>query len=187
MSSDWPTKADRGGGEKSTNRMIRRRRRKTLVQLTSDWFLSAPVTTPPLLLLLPLLMAHVLPIACAFSCPNECSKKGTCEPTSGGALTQDGSAGICSCFAGFHGIDCSQRMCPTGRALFDAATADSTAHRIGVECSGAGTCDTNTGTCVCLAEGDDAGAFRFYEGAIRMTFALSWWLFLFSVRVAFST
>ena len=58
-----------------------------------------------------MLLAHIVPVARAHTCPNSCSGRGTCEPASGGALTLDGSAGVCSCFSGYRGPDCSKRTC----------------------------------------------------------------------------
>ncbi len=72
------------------------------------------------------------------ACYNKCSGKGTCD-----------IYGRCSCHQGFRGADCSIRSCPVGTAFSDEATADDTAHAE-VECSGRGTCDTETGTCTCM-------------------------------------
>jgi hypothetical protein len=157
-SSDWPTESY---GRRGRRRTRTRMRRKVLIQQPSEIFALSSVAAL-------LLLAHiVMPVAWAFSCPNECSGKGTCGAISSGALTLDGSAGLCSCFVGYTGPDCSRRTCPTGRAMWGAATADSTAHRSDVECSGAGTCDTSTGKCVCFSSGTSLDSERLYEGASK--------------------
>lgn len=55
----------------------------------------------------------------------------------------------CVCDDGFSGPDCSQRVCPSGRAWFDAATSNTTAHSDFVECSNMGYCNRETGKCDC--------------------------------------
>ena len=55
----------------------------------------------------------------------------------------------CDCWAGWGGGDCSERMCPTGLAWSDEATATDTAHGV-VECSNRGECDRVTGRCTCM-------------------------------------
>jgi len=70
-------------------------------------------------------------------CPNECSGKGTC-----------GENDLCTCYAGYTGLDCSGRKCLYGKAWGDAPFADGYAHDY-VECSGQGECDRKTGECKC--------------------------------------
>ena len=70
-------------------------------------------------------------------CPNECSGKGTC-----------GENDLCSCFAGYTGLDCSGRKCLYGKAWGDAPSGNEYAHDY-TECSGQGECDRKTGECKC--------------------------------------
>ena len=76
----------------------------------------------------------------AIICPNACSGNGICGK---------GGNGVCACYEGYVGIDCSQRLCPTGHAWFDFPTADNTAHYAYTECSNMGVCDRSTGRCLC--------------------------------------
>ena len=62
----------------------------------------------------------------------------------------------CTCFVGFQGGDCSQKICPFGPAWFDFPTAVDTAHA-SAECSNRGTCDRIAGTCTCQT-GFEGGA-----------------------------
>ena len=71
------------------------------------------------------------------SCPNNCNQQGTCD-----------KYGICNCFEGFEGGDCSLRTCPSGTAWGDKATALDTAHGLQI-CSGRGSCDYEEGKCEC--------------------------------------
>ncbi|CAM9210082.1 unnamed protein product, partial [Laminaria digitata] len=68
-----------------------------------------------------------------------CSSKGTCNETTGG----------CTCSSAFYGGDCSQRHCPRGKAWFDEARANNSAHSYGAECGAMGNCDHSTGECIC--------------------------------------
>ena len=73
----------------------------------------------------------------------------------------DYCSGTCRCFEGFGKYDdltqpgrdiaanCSQRVCPRGRAIADIATAPNTAHAM-AECSNAGLCDRESGNCKCF-------------------------------------
>lgn len=54
----------------------------------------------------------------------------------------------CTCDEGWQGGDCSERVCPCGKAWFDRPTADNTAHD-DAECSNRGICDRTTGECEC--------------------------------------
>ena len=60
-------------------------------------------------------------------CPNYCSGHGLC-------LSENATIS-CSCFNGYHGGDCSYRICPAGTAWFDYPSADNTAHAAFTECS----------------------------------------------------
>ncbi|CAN0214803.1 unnamed protein product, partial [Ectocarpus fasciculatus] len=55
----------------------------------------------------------------------------------------------CDCWAGWGGGDCSERICATGLAWSDRATATDTAHGV-VECSNRGECDRAAGRCKCM-------------------------------------
>lgn len=70
-------------------------------------------------------------------CPGDCSGKGTC-----------GNYDMCTCYPGYTGGDCSQRVCLYGRAWADAPYGDGLAHDY-LECSGNGICDRSTGECQC--------------------------------------
>jgi hypothetical protein len=50
-------------------------------------------------------------------------------------VLSDGSIGICNCFPGFHGYDCSLRVCPASTAWVDFPTLNDSAHANFVECS----------------------------------------------------
>jgi len=73
---------------------------------------------------------------------------------SGGVCIQkDGNSpsGVCSCFPGFYGLDCSLRLCPAGNAWVDFPSANDVAHGAFTECSNQGRCDRNLGACQCRA------------------------------------
>lgn len=69
-------------------------------------------------------------------CNNLCSGHGNCVMR------------VCHCWEGWQGADCSERTCPADLAWFDRAIETDVAHE-NVECSNMGTCDRETGTCVC--------------------------------------
>lgn len=76
------------------------------------------------------------------SCPGvgvECSGHGTCSKF---------PEYKCSCYAGWGGGDCAERLCPQGPAWFSYPTADDTAHSL-AECSNKGRCNRRTGQCEC--------------------------------------
>lgn len=82
-------------------------------------------------------VANAIPLTV---CPNMCSTNGICT---------NGSAGECVCFPGFHGVDCSIRICPAGKAWADLPSASNVAHQDYAECSNMGDCDRSTGYCNC--------------------------------------
>jgi len=91
-------------------------------------------------------------------CPGEisCSGHGTCE----GYPTYQ-----CGCASGWQGGDCSERVCPKGKSWFGLPEgADNAAHAAlaPVECSAQGTCDRDSGECVCngLFEGASCERLR---------------------------
>jgi hypothetical protein len=85
------------------------------------------------------------------TCPSDsedriCSSHGSC-----------GADSVCTCFTNWdYAADCSLRVCPSGTAWFDKATADNVAHGT-AECSNAGTCNRATGECKCF-EGFEGNA-----------------------------
>lgn len=72
-------------------------------------------------------------------CPNQCSSNGICTRP----------WGVCSCFDGFTGADCSLRPCPFGLISWaDSAISNDSAHHA-AECSNRGKCDRELGECMC--------------------------------------
>jgi len=82
---------------------------------------------------------------------NNCNGRGIC----------DYCYEICKCYDGFGSStdliqvgspispDCSQRICPAGRAIGDVPSSSDTAHTL-AECSNYGNCDRATGVCRCF-------------------------------------
>jgi hypothetical protein len=77
-------------------------------------------------------------------CPNFCNYRGVCV-----TKAHYSPNGICQCYPGFYGVDCSLRTCPAGNAWVDFPSANNEAHAAFTECSNMGTCDRSTGTCQC--------------------------------------
>jgi hypothetical protein len=59
-------------------------------------------------------------------CPNECNGNGLCS---------NGPQGYCLCYAGYIGVDCSLRTCPSAKAFADFPSANNVAHADYTECS----------------------------------------------------
>ena len=86
-----------------------------------------------------------------------CSDIGGCH----GKGVCDYCSATCRCFEGYGKFDdlitvgrdiaanCSQRVCPRGRAIMDVAKSATIAHQ-DAECSNAGICDRTTGQCQCF-------------------------------------
>jgi hypothetical protein len=91
-----------------------------------------------------------LPVTSCPGYPNECSGHGTCSGS---------PAYKCTCFNGWQGGDCSERMCPTGPAWFDYPSGPEKAHAL-AECSNKGECDRTTGQCKCQRLFEGAGCER---------------------------
>jgi len=82
--------------------------------------------------------AMLQPSRVAARCPNLCSGHGDCDEYL-----------RCSCWAGWSGGDCSERLCPRGLAWADEARGVDSAH-FEAECSNRGTCDRIDGVCQCM-------------------------------------
>lgn len=95
-----------------------------------------------IIVLLPFILGSQRSQAGPSICPNQCSNQGICSNT---------SVGECLCFPGFHGVDCSLRLCHAGKAWVDLPSASDVAHAEYTECSNMGNCDRATGTCKCRA------------------------------------
>ena len=102
---------------------------------------SAPLKQ--VLVLAVLLLLSSLHTSRAY-CARSCSGHGYC-----------GEYDKCHCVMGadgqeaFTGADCSQRTCPKGDAWVGAVAGANNVHPA-VECSAKGTCDRETGTCLCF-------------------------------------
>ena len=95
----------------------------------------------------------------ASDCPglSHCSGHGHCSGP---------PAFRCTCAEGWqHAPDCSERECPRAPAWFDYPTSNNNAHDVrggGVECSGRGACDRDSGECACQA-GFTGGACQYTQ------------------------
>ena len=98
----------------------------------------------------PLLLLAWLVVAGDASCilHNNCNAHGEC--------TQ--STKTCTCYEGYGAItdiatykapDCSERVCPAGKAWVDVPQSATQAHAA-AECSAKGTCDRSSGQCTCF-------------------------------------
>jgi len=74
-------------------------------------------------------------------CPKLCNGNGLCHRP----------GGICKCFDGFTGVDCSLLTCPVGIAWADYSSGNDLAHAQ-AECSNRGICNRKTGLCECEYE-----------------------------------
>jgi hypothetical protein len=70
-------------------------------------------------------------------CQDRCNSNGICNVHA-----------QCECFPGYKGSKCSLKTCPTGPRFADIAYKVNQAHEV-VECSGQGTCNTQSGACEC--------------------------------------
>ena len=90
----------------------------------------------------------------SFNCSllNYCSGHGICDYCNQRCLCDVGygsafdvvSSGSTTSF-----LTCSQKVCPTGKAVGDLAVSPTVAH-LPAECSNQGTCNRNTGVCNCF-------------------------------------
>jgi len=94
------------------------------------------------------LFSFLRPVFSSCADHNYCNGHGTCVV----------STATCECFEGwgadsdiatYKRPDCAERICPSGRAWGDIATASDTAHAL-AECSNRGECDRTSGTCTCF-------------------------------------
>ena len=100
-----------------------------------------PRLSPPSGMLLQRLILFLL-LAPAFGhCPQLCNNRGTCDPSS-----------RCTCLPGYTGWACEKMSCPSGLAFVAKASPDPalSVHGRSLVCSGRGSCDGRSGTCVCL-------------------------------------
>jgi hypothetical protein len=80
-------------------------------------------------------------IQASAHCPAMCSGRGRCETGS-----------TCSCFSGWTGPSCSDRLCPKESSWVSygqGGTDD--VHSVVAECAGVGTCVRKSGLCICPA------------------------------------
>jgi EGF-like domain len=99
---------------------------------TTHFSLAIPV-------LVPFVPSPTVPkqILLGGTCPNSCSGRGFCQV-----------GGVCSCYAGSTGYDCSLLACPSAPS-WDVGSGN-IAHAV-AECSSRGTCDSTKGVCRCDA------------------------------------
>jgi hypothetical protein len=84
------------------------------------------------------LFLFVLRLSYVFGqCHKLCSGHGACDMD-----------GICTCYDGYAGGDCSLKECPSATSWVDYAVDNQKAHEM-AECANRGTCDRSTGLCSC--------------------------------------
>eukprot|EP01138_Halocafeteria_seosinensis_P003780 gb/GECG01003866.1/.p1 GENE.gb/GECG01003866.1/~~gb/GECG01003866.1/.p1 ORF type:complete len:400 (+),score=16.58 gb/GECG01003866.1/:1-1200(+) len=82
------------------------------------------------------------------SCPTDLDERqGILSPPCSGHGNCDSSSGRCSCYSGWIGIACSDRVCPRD-VSWDRPQMDEYGHS---ECSDKGVCDRLSGICDCVA------------------------------------
>lgn len=70
-------------------------------------------------------------------CHDDCNRRGLCTKW-----------GTCECYDGYDGNACERKVCPYGPEISGVAYATDSAHPL-VACSSQGTCDTDSGRCIC--------------------------------------
>ncbi len=83
------------------------------------------------------------------SAQNDCNGHGACQTSTNKCLCYDGW-GSENDISFYKAPDCSQRVCPAGKAWADIPTSATTAHSY-MECSNRGVCDRTSGLCKCFA------------------------------------
>jgi len=81
---------------------------------------------------------------------NFCSGHGYCVPEKGACVCDGGWGGPEDVHDGYLAPDCSQRVCPKGRAWGSVPTSATAAHAE-AECSNQGVCDREVGLCICAS------------------------------------
>lgn len=87
-------------------------------------------------------------VHCVCTALNNCNGHGKCNY----------GTSLCDCYVGwgaatdittYRSPDCSQRVCPSGKAWGDIPQSATKAHHL-MECSNKGICNRDTGVCSCL-------------------------------------
>uniref|UniRef100_A0A7S1UJF5 EGF-like domain-containing protein n=1 Tax=Phaeomonas parva TaxID=124430 RepID=A0A7S1UJF5_9STRA len=86
------------------------------------------------------------------ACTNKgtCFGHGTCDACRDKCVCDDGYGSTSDVYEIYVFPDCSERVCPKGRAWGDVPTGATAAHA-DAECSNRGVCDRTTGICACVA------------------------------------
>ena len=92
---------------------------------------------------------HFVDAGAGCSMHNYCSGHGICRNSYSQCDCYDGWGSVTD-IAVYKAPDCSQRVCPPGRAWGDVPTAVDKAHAM-AECSNRGVCDRTTGECTCFS------------------------------------